>query len=75
MKENNITFNYDKLTGKIIEKYKTRENFATQIPMSVPTLINKLSGKVDFKNKEVFKICELLDIPLEQMQYFFYQTT
>lgn len=74
MEENNVSFNYDKLIGKIIEKYKTRENFAIQARMSIPTLINKLSGKVDFKSKEIFNFCKLLNIPLEQIHYFFYQS-
>ena len=42
MEENNLTFNCDKLVGRIIEKFKTRENFAAKVPMSIPTLINKL---------------------------------
>lgn len=75
MEENNVSFNYDKLIGKIIEKFKTRENFAIQAHMSIPTLINKLSGKVDFKSKEIFNFCKLLNIPLDQIHYFFYQST
>ncbi len=70
-----LFFNYDKLIGRIVEKFKTRENFATKVHMSIPTLINKLSGKVDFRSKEIFKFCELLEIPLEEIHYFFYQTT
>lgn len=75
MKENNVSFNCDKLVGRIIEKFKTRENFAAKVPMSVPTLINKLNGNVDFKRKEMLRFCELLDIPLEQMPNFFYELT
>ena len=73
--ENKLIFCYDKLLGRIIEKFKTRENFASEIGMSIPTLISKLSGKVDFKSKEIFKFCIKLDIPLEQIKNFFYQTT
>lgn len=47
MKENNLEFKCDKLVGRIIEKFKTRENFAAKVPMSVPTLINKLNGSLD----------------------------
>ena len=75
MEENDLKFNYDKLTGRIIEKCKTRQNFAQKIHMSIPTLINKLDGNVDFKSKEIFEICEVLEIPLEKIHYFFYQTT
>lgn len=73
MNENLLKFNCDKLVGRIIEKYKTRENFAAKVPMSIPTLINKLSGNVDFKRKEMLRFCELLDIPLEQLPKFFYE--
>lgn len=72
--EKTLNFNYDRLIGRIIEKFKTRENFANKVSMSIPTLINKLSGKVDFKSKEIFKFCEVLEIPLEEIHYFFYQT-
>jgi hypothetical protein len=75
MEENAAEFNFDKLTGRIIEKFKTRENFAAKVPMSIPTLINKLSGRVDFKSKEVVRFCVLLDIPLDQIPNFFYETT
>ncbi len=72
--ENVVVFNYDDLIGRIIAKYRTRENFALKANMSIPTLINKLSGKVDFKSKEIFNFCKLLDIPLEEISKFFYQT-
>lgn len=75
MKENNLEFKCDKLVGRIIEKFKTRENFAAKVPMSVPTLINKLNGSVDFKRKEMLRFCELLDISLEELPDFFYETT
>ncbi|MCI8396189.1 MAG: DUF739 family protein [Clostridia bacterium] len=73
--ENELVFCYDRLLGRIIEKFKTRENFASKINMSIPTLISKLSGKVDFKSKEIFEFCIVLEIPLEQIANFFYQTT
>ena len=75
MEENIVEFNFDKLTGRIIEKFKTRDNFAAKVPMSIPTLINKLSGRVDFKSKEVVRFCELLESPLEQIPKFFYEQT
>lgn len=75
MEMDELVFNYDRLVGRIIEKFKTRENFANLAKMSIPTLINKLSGRVDFKSKEIFIFCELLEIPLEQISYFFYQLT
>lgn len=75
MKENMPEFSCNKLVGRIIEKYKTRENFAAKVPMSIPTLINKLNGTVDLKRKEIFRFCELLDIPLDQIPNFFYEKT
>lgn len=75
MEKEELCFKYDKLIGRIIEKFKTRENFAGKVNMSTPTLINKLSGRVDFRSKEIFRFCELLEIPLEEIHYFFYQIT
>ena len=73
MKEKTPEFCCDKLVGRIIEKYKTRDNFASKVPISIPTLINKLNGTVDFKRKEIFRFCELLDISLDQIPIFFYE--
>lgn len=76
MKEEKIiSFNYDKLIERIIEKFKTIENFASKISIDVTTIVNKLNGDVDFKSKEIFKFCELLEIPLDEIYKFFYQTS
>ena len=75
MEENADILNFDRLTGRIIEKFKTRENFANNVPTSIPTLINKLNGKVDFKSSEILRFCKLLNISIEQIPYFFYDIT
>lgn len=75
MEEDKVTFNFDRLIGRIIEKFKTRENFASNVPISIPTLISKLNGKVDFKSREIVRFCELLEIDVKEIPYFFYDIT
>ena len=65
-------FNFDKLTGRIIEKYGTRKAFAVAMEMAENSLSDRLTGKVPFRMDEIFKAAQLLDIlPEEIGQYFF----
>ena len=64
--------NYDKLTGLIIEKYKTKRNFEKKMNLSEKSMYEKLQGKIQFKHNEMNKIIELLSIePKDVYSYFF----
>ena len=65
---------YGKLREKIKSKFKTLGEFAKAIGMSQCTISFKLNGKVGWKQAEIEKICQLLDIPMAEIyEYFFYQ--
>ena len=69
-----MAFNYNKLIGRIIEKFGTRSAFAAAIGMTDATLSSRLNNVTPFKADEIKKICapDVLDIPDEAIpEYFF----
>ena len=67
-----MQYNYAKLTGRIIEKMKTRKAFSMAMGISEKSISQKLTGKTGWKQSEIFKACNLLDIkPNEIPDYFF----
>ena len=69
-----MSFDYSKLTGKIIELYKTQYNFSIAIGLSERSLSLKLNNKVRWKDTDIKKACELLSIDDEDVgEYFFKQ--
>lgn len=69
-----MTFDYSKLSGRIVEKFGTQYNFAIAIGLSERSLSLKLNNRVDWRSKEITKACQELDIPDEQLgEYFFKQ--
>lgn len=69
----NIEFDYSALEGKIKQYYDTQDNFAKAIPMARSTLNQKLQGAIDFTSKNIYKICELLDIEENEIGYYFFK--
>ncbi|MCW6664550.1 DUF739 family protein [Aerococcaceae bacterium NML191219] len=67
-----MSFDFSKLSGRIVEKFGTQYNFSIAMGMSERTLSLKLNNKVSWKTAEVGEACELLDIPREEIpEYFF----
>ena len=70
----NMSYDYSTLSGKIVEKYGTQYNFSIAMGLSERTMSLKLNSKVPWKDNEMVKACELLDIETKQIhQYFFKQ--
>jgi hypothetical protein len=67
-----MKFDFNKLVGRIIEKYGTRHEFASAIPMPRATLSRKLNNKSFFSMEEITLICELLDISQDEIGVYFY---
>lgn len=67
-----MCFDYSALIGKIVEKYNNRYAFAYAMNLSERSLSLKLNGKIDWKQKEIVKACELLSIPMEEMPVYFF---
>ena len=67
-----MPINYSKLKGRIVEKCGTQSNFAQKMCLSERTISLKLSGKVPFKQPEILKALEVLDLSDEDIQAYFF---
>lgn len=68
-----MAFNYNKLRGRIIEKYGTQGRFAKAVGVSERTLSLKLNNKIFFSQDEITKISELLNIASNEIQVYFFE--
>lgn len=67
-----MEFKYDKLKGRIKEKYGTQENFAKDIGKTHSTISFKINGKRLWNQDEIIKAIELLDLSKDDIvEYFF----
>lgn len=67
-----IDFKYAKLRARIKEKFGTEGNFAEALNISQVAVSRKLTGKTQFKTKEIKQWCMLLDIPIESAGVYFF---
>ncbi len=67
-----MPINYDKLKGRIVEKYGTRSAFAKAIGLSERTISLKLSGKIAWKQPEIVKAVEVLELESADIQAYFF---
>lgn len=68
-----MSFNYSKLKGRIIEKYGTQRNFAREMNLSEKTLSSKLKNVTSWKNDDISRACDLLEIPIEEIPVYFFE--
>lgn len=67
-----IMFNYDKLEGRINEKFGDINTFAKHIRMGKDTINARIKGITEFKLSEIEKFMEALEIqPNEVQDHFF----
>lgn len=67
-----MEFKYDKLKGRIKEKYRTQGNFAKAIGKTQTTTSFKINGKRLWNQEEIIKAIELLDLSKDDIvEYFF----
>lgn len=64
--------NYNKLRGRIVEKYGSYTAFADAADLTKQTVSLKLNEKINFSQKDIAAWCELLDIPAEEIPLFFF---
>jgi hypothetical protein len=67
-----MPINYSKLKGRIVEICGTQGNFAQKMGLSERTISLKLSGKIPFKQPEILKALEVLDLSEEEIQAYFF---
>ena len=65
-------FDYNKLRGRIIEKYGTQKAFALKAGETVQSVSLKLNSGSGFSQTTLLHWCELLDIKTEDIGNFFY---
>lgn len=63
---------YNKLRGRIIEKYGTQDQFRKKLGISSTAMSNKMRGKSGFSQNDIVTWCSLLDIELKDVGSYFY---
>lgn len=67
-----MKFNHSKLLGRIRECGLTQEQLAKAISISKASLSAKLNNIFYFTAREMYAICEVLNIPISEIgEYFF----
>jgi transcriptional regulator with XRE-family HTH domain len=67
-----LNYEYNKLRGRIIEKYGTQENFAEAVGLSTNSISRKMNGKAGFSQEDIERWSEKLEIKQEEYgKYFF----
>lgn len=67
-----MAFNYNKLRGRIIEKYGSQSGFAKDFGCSERTLSLKMTGKRPWKQSEILKAIKLLGLSEDDIQDYFF---
>lgn len=67
-----MAFDFQKLKGRIIEKFSTQYAFADAMGWSTRTLSLKLNGIRAWKQPEICKALELLDLETDDIKEYFF---
>ena len=69
-----MAFNYNRLIGRIIEKFGTRKAFAKACGFSEETISKKLSGKMAITTNDIvnWSSKDLLDIDRQEIPDYFF---
>lgn len=68
-----MKFDFDALKAKMIEKYGSQNRFAEAFGTSENTMSRKMQSKTPFSRDDIVKICDMLNIPKDQVGYYFLQ--
>lgn len=67
-----MTKDFSKLSGKIVEKYGTQYNFSIALGLSERSLSLKLNNKVGWRDEEMERAIDLLDLDLNDIPAYFF---
>ena len=67
-----MAYDYAKLNGRIVEKCGTQAVFAKRMGLSERTISMKLNNKIAFKQSEIQKALEVLDLASDEIQAYFF---
>lgn len=62
-----MAYRYDKLRGRIVEKFGSQSNFAKALETTTITVSNRMTGKTGFSQEDIELWSQMLDI--EQSEY------
>ena len=65
-------FDYSKLLGRIKEKGMTQKSLSEAIGIGINSLNFKLANKAFFKQQEIRRICEILEIEDGEVGLYFF---
>lgn len=69
-----MSFNYNKLRGRIIERYGSQSAFASEFGISNNVFTKKMNSRIRFTTNDIIRIVNMLDIPESEIgEYFFTQ--
>jgi len=68
-----LAFDYSKLKGRIVEKFDTQQAFSKAIGLSEKSVSDKLNGKKSWKQKEIMKAINVLQIADGEVQDYFFK--
>lgn len=70
--EKRVEFDYSKLLGRIVEKFRTQSAFADALGIARQTVNAKVQGNVEITKSDIIKWSKLLEIPLEEIGIYFF---
>lgn len=65
-------FDYSKLRGRIVEKYRKLGTFAEAMGWSIQTQQKKLSGSIAWTQDDIIKAIVLLDLEASDIPTYFF---
>lgn len=67
-----MSYFYGLLAGKMKEKGFSQKKLGEAIGRNVATISKKMNGKSAFSQAEIKKICDILDIPSQEIPRYFF---
>lgn len=65
-------FEYAKLRGRIKEVLRNEKEYANKMELTPQAVSSKLNGNSYFTDKEIYKSCTILDIPMVEVPIYFF---
>ena len=67
-----MKYKYNKLRGRVVEKFGTLEAFSKKLDITASCVSQKLNGRIAFTHKDMVVWSKLLAIPLEELKDYFF---
>ena len=67
-----MAFDYNKLRGRIVEKYGSQIEFSKAMDWSERTLSKKMNGKIPWKQTDICTAIKLLGLSEDDIQEYFF---